>query len=311
MGKNAIVVAGPKLQRSLKNLADGVRDIDLTVPVAKKINQNIISRIPGKESNSPLYITLLNTSEQMLFANKAVQIDTDFAGDNDNLYNEVYVCGRPVENEDRFWGVAMQDIPPGEKGTVQVGGVARLHVLGDYIIPYPDDASKVYCRHDFVTPGSDGFFHLFNRGNARVIWFDDASHNAVVMLNSRSYLYDGMFAVLAIDDERLLVKGGVTDLLKTSYARAVNVLEDTVIPIKGWLYDFTYVCLTGTRNSAGGWDIAVEQTFSHTFSDLYKPGEKIVWPLASYSGNTMAGHARALKQLHYGAVNFKERYYVE
>ena len=258
-------------------------------------------------------VNVLNTSDRTLLFNRAVQLDSEFARSQDKIdYSNLYACGRPVENEEGFWGVALENIEPGHSGMVQVNGIICLrHVWGEYSVPDPVNPSKTFCRNNFIAAGVDGVYHLVNRGQARVIWYCVEQESAIVMLNCHGYFYDGMFTVLDNGNGTLTVKGGMTDLPTASYSSDVCILEDTIIPVYA-IVRTTYVCLTAVRKSNGGWNLSVAQTGRPNGSDLYSPGERIVWPLASYIDISGVGHVRGLVQLHQGgAVNFRDRYYGE
>ena len=258
-------------------------------------------------------INVLNTSDKIIYFNRGVQIDSEFAGAEEQIdHANLHACGRPVEDEKGFWGLSLEEIEPGKSGMVQLTGVACLrNVWGEYRIPDPANPSRFLGRNDFVTAGRDGIFHLTTRGQARVIWHQLEQARAVVVLNCHSYFYDGMFTVLDNGNGTLTVRGGITDLPVTPYGNEINILEETIIPVRPRIYP-TYVCLTGERKSDGGWKIAIESSVTANGTDLYTPGERIVWPLARYVDVNSFGHVRGLLQLHQGGeIHFRERYYVE
>ena len=254
--------------------------------------------------SNPALVDVLNTSEKLLPRGSAVQIDTGAASGHDSVLPEsdLYVCGKPVDNEESVWGVALEDIPPGGGGPVQLYGVVALKdVLGQN--PAHGPAGFILdSKSKFVYAGLDGRFHFGNRGRAEVLWYDWGNDLTVVMLNALSFRYAGMFAVLDNGDGTFTVTGGTTDLYNASD------LEDTVLPIDR---NGTLVCLTAVLENTA-WKLGVEITASRDGANLCIPGEKIVMPLARYNGVDNSGHCNDLVQLHHGGmVSFREIYYIE
>ena len=254
--------------------------------------------------SNPAVADVLNTSETLLPRGSAVQIDTDAASNHTSVLpdSDLYVCGKGVDNEESVWGVALEDIPPGGGGPVQLYGIAALKdVLGQNPAHGPAGfAADSMSR--FVYAGLDGRFHFGNRGRAEVLWYDWKNSLTVVMLNALSFRYTGMFAVLDNGNGTFTVMGGETDL------QSASGFEDTVIPIDR---NGTLVCLTAVRES-NLWKLGVEITSSTDGSNLCIPGEKIVMPLARYNGVDNSGHCNNLVQLHHGGmVSFREIYYIE
>lgn len=257
-------------------------------------------------------VNVINTSDRPIFENKPVQIETEFAGENDRINkSDPYVCGRPLEKEHSFWGLSLERIDPGKAGVVQIAGAAYIRLVRGQRFVYDSyKKDQLLCRNDFVLAGMDGSFHILNRGQARLLWHDPVQESAIVLLNSPSSSYDGMFAVIDNGDRTLTVKGGCSDLKRSLYTQEASVLEECQVPIFTMSWS-TWVCLTAVRNSEGGWELGVENSSYRSGYNLYIPGEKMVWPLASYISADVSGYVNGLVQLHYGAVNFKERYFVE
>lgn len=305
MGDNVFVLDSPVLE-----LAGTVRS---TVSYQQRRSGGNVLRDSIFTPTEANVMTVLNTSNKTLLINRAVQIDSEFAGSDNHISpSGPFVCGHTMEEANSFWGVALENIGPGKFGQVQIGGIICLrHVWGEYSVPDPVNPSKTFCRNNFIDAGVDGIYHVCSRGAARILWYDVKNESAIVMLNCLGYFYDGMFTVLDNGNGTLTVKGGMTDLPTASYSSDVCILEDTIIPVYA-IVRTTYVCLTAVRKSNGGWNLSVAQTSRPNGSDLYSPGERIVWPLASYIDISGVGHVRGLVQLHQGgAVNFRERYYVE
>ena len=273
-------------------------------------------------------INVFNTSNRLLDFRKAVQIDTDFAGP-ENLINlsDPYVCGKPVEDEECFWGIALENIPPGKAGMVQIAGVFSLpEVWGarSYQLSYNGNPEPFY--QNYINPRKDGAFELNNRGRARVLWWQTTrkenqgntpkAGRAVVLLNTPdSYIYDGMFAVKDKGNGNLFVKGGLTDLVLGQFADKVATLEDSEVSINPH-NDPMYVHLVATKGNGGIYDWTLKAVNSVTANgmEMYQPGQTMVWPLARYNSATYYNDHYSpvtLIQLQYGPVNFRERYYLE
>lgn len=266
---------------------------------------------------------VLNISDKIINFNKAVQIETEQPTTQNPIdLSETYICGKPLEDEESFWGVALETIPPGGAGMVQLSGVVCLrHIIGDYLIPDPADDTKILAYQNFVRPRSDGIYEVSNRGRARILWYQKNRTAAIALLNSPSLSYDGMFSVRENGDmeNTLTVKGGITDLPVTlggdDKESETLRLEDTIVKIDAFGYARRTICLTATRTDSNHipWELGIEISHYRNGRDLYRPGERMVWPLASYNGATglAPSSPKNLVQLQYGPVNFRERYYVD
>ena len=263
-----------------------------------------IPEYPEFPVSNPAVVDVLNTSAVLLPRGSAVQIDTDAASGHASVLpdSDLYVCGKAVDNEESVWGVALEDIPAGCGGPVQLYGVAALKDVQGQNLAHGPAGYILDARSRYVYAGLDGKFHFGNRGRAEVLWYDWSNSLVVVMLNAQAYRYGGMFAVLDNGNGSFTIMGGETDLRNTP------ALEDTVIPIDP---NGTLVCLTAEREGEQ-WHLGVEITASTDGSDLYVPGEKMVVPLARYKGVDNSGHCNDLVQLHQGGmVNFRWTYYIE
>jgi hypothetical protein len=129
-----------------------------------------------------------------------------------------------------------------------------------------------------------------------------------------------MFSVRENGDmeNTLTVKGGITDLpvtLGSDKDSETLRLEDTIVKMDAFSYDRKTICLTATRTDSNyiPWELGVEISHYRNGRDLYRPGERMVWPLASYNGATFLApiSPNNLVQFQYGPVNFRERYYVD
>ena len=254
--------------------------------------------------SDPAVVDVLNTSQSLLPRGSAVQIDTGAASEHTSVLPEsdLYVCGRAVEDQEKVWGVALEDIPPGDGGPVQLYGVVALKDVQGQNPAHGPAGFILDARSKYVYAGLDGKFHFGNRGRAEVLWYDWGNDLTVVMLNALSFRYAGMFAVLDNGNGTFTVTGGTTDLYNASD------LEDTVLPIDR---NGTLVCLTAVLENTA-WKLGVEITASRDGANLCIPGEKIVMPLARYNGVDNSGHCNDLVQLHHGGmVSFREIYYIE
>lgn len=261
-----------------------------------------------------LYIC--NVSDRQLSARSAVQIDSDFAPSNVPGPNFRNICayGKPVENIHCFWGVALENIPPGMSGEVQISGIAAVDIPEtDFEITLNDQTSwRRKIRQNFVFPGLDGKFHCSTRGGAEIVWFCDRSETALVKLGVRSQDYNGMFAVIENGDGTLTVRGGETDLIPGSAGRNMGFIEDTVIPVKFSPHhnNGSYICLVAKWKNQQ-WELEVVSTKDGAYT-LYIPGEQIYWELARYDDVSRDGKTlKGFQQLWTGGViNFRDRYFI-
>ena len=110
----------------------------------------------------------------------------------------------------------------------------------------------------------------------------------------------GMFTVFTYGTNGVAVKGGFTDLSNDFFSDIV--LENQNLSHKQAVF------LTATRKT-GAWVLAIE--IANIAAEIYKPGEKISYPLAVFYA-TGRDLPVSLYQLHHGGrVNFKELYYIE
>jgi hypothetical protein len=152
-------------------------------------------------------LTVQNVSDRTLDYNRAVELVTEHKFDKMDI-NSICVPGKPVEDEECFWGIALDNIPPGKIGRVKISGVHYLpEVWGarPSQISYNGNPEPFY--QNYINPRKNGAFELNNRGRARVLWWQTIRKEsqgstmppvgrAVVLLNTPdSYIYDGMFAV--------------------------------------------------------------------------------------------------------------------
>ena len=259
-------------------------------------------------------LKVCNSSESELSAGSPVQIDTDFI--NDSSYSvhrrNFYVFGRAVEKIHRFWGIALDNIPPGAWGEVQIGDLILVEPpRGEYEYTENSPYGKKLIRNDFLFAGTDGALHFGQRGEAEVVSFCPNNRKTLIRLGVRDREYSGMFSVAENGDGTLTVKGGETDLHATYTASANyqggSFTGDTVIPARN---RGTVVCLTA-RLEGEKWQLEIAQADNDPTS-LYEPGVRLYWPLARYSGVDEWGYLRGFRQLWQGGViNFSERYYVE
>lgn len=256
------------------------------------------------------YLKVLNVSDREIPIHSPVQLDTAFVPEDSFIITRrnFCACGKPVENEYGAWGIALENIRPGESGTVQISGVALLDSpLGYYEYDYYPSATpkKRKVINNFIFPGLDGRYHFGRRGGAEVLWYGKNSGKVIVRLGAKDYQYTGMFSVLENGNGTLLVKGGLTDL-----PGVTSDLEDTVLPVeKGSNYHIKYILLVATVVDSYNWTVeAVSTTYPY---DYYIPGQKIYWELAEYR-SVIDGYIPALLQVWQGGmINFKDRYYIQ
>ena len=273
-------------------------------------------RPPGE---SELLLWVCNSSDKLLPIHSPVQIDSSFVPDSSCRLTRksLYAFGKPMENLYGFWGIAQENIAPGQAGPVQVGGLALIEdACGFYEKNYTTVDESVYkVRNTFIFPGLDGKFHFGRRGSAEVIWHCAANNRTLVRLGAPCREYTGMFAVLENGDGTLTVKGGETDLYEPdiaylSYRPGVSI-GDTILPVEGNQYYGRTVVLVATLDKHSYWHLSVALTEANR-SDLYIPGEQIFWELARYASVSKEGYLQDFQQLHQGGiVNFKERFYIQ
>jgi hypothetical protein len=272
-------------------------------------------------------LTVQNVSDRKLDYNKAVELVTEHTFDKTDI-NSICVPGKLVEDEECFWGIALDNIPPGKIGRVKISGVHYLpEVWGarPSQISYNGNPEPFY--QNYINPRKIGAFELNNRGRARVLWWQTIRKEsqgstmppvgrAVVLLNTPdSYIYDGMFAVKDKGNGNLFVKGGLTDLVLGQFADKVATLEDSEVSINPH-NDPMYVHLVATKGNGGiyDWTLKVVSSTTANGMEMYQPGKTMVWPLARYNSATLYYDHYSpvnLIQLQYGPVNFRERYYLE
>ena len=268
------------------------------------------SSVPGSRQ----LLRVCNSSGSVLPIFSPVQVDTSFIDDDSYFVHRrnCYVFGRPVEKIHGLWGIALDNIPPGEWGEVQISGLMLVEApRGEYEYTASSPYGKRSVRNNFLFAGTDGALHFGQRGEAQVISFCPNNRRTLVRLGVRDQEYCGMFSLFENGDGTLTVRGGETDLYAT-YTDSVNFeggsfIEDTVIPARN---RGTVVCLVA-RLVEEKWRLEIVQA-DHSPHALYIPGEQLFWPLARYSGVDEWGYLRSFQQLWQGGViNFSERYYVE
>lgn len=309
---------------------------DVWRPNAEKENalSDLLNRFSGASPGIMLpnssydgsILTVQNVANYTLDYNKAVELVMDNEFDKTDI-NSICVPGKPVEDEECFWGIALDNIPPGKIGRVKISGVHYLpEVWGarSYQISYNGNPEPFY--QNYINPRKDRAFELNNRGRARVLWWQTTrkenqgnipkAGRAVVLLNTPdSYIYDGMFAVKDKGNGNLFVKGGLTDLVLGQFADKVATLEDSEVSINPH-NDPMYVHLVATKGNGGiyDWTLKVVNSVTANGMEMYHPGQTMVWPLARYNSATnYNGHYSPVNliQIQYGPVNFRERYYLE
>lgn len=268
---------------------------------------------PVFPGGSEQILNVLNVSEKEILINSPVQLDTSFAPVEEDYrisQRNFFACGKPVENLSSIWGVALENIRPGQSGTVQMSGIALLEQPKGFL---ERTIKERIVRNNYIFAGLDGNYHFGQRGRAEVIWFEPYSNCVLVQLGSeKGYQYTGMFAVLENGDGTFTVKGGETDLIETYYEGQHYTgnasINDTVIPVEGKYNEGKNVLLLA-KLAGPQWQLEVKLAGSD-IADYYIPGEQIYWELARYSGVDEYGYVFDFQQLHQGGViNFRERYY--
>lgn len=257
-------------------------------------------------------VKVCNASDETLTVSSIVQIDTDFINDSSYIVTprNFYLFGKPVEKLNGIWGIALDNIPPGQWGAVQISGIALVDPpRGEYETDGDSSSGMSVERNDFVFAGLDGALHFSTKGEAQVISYCPGNRKAVIRLGVSDHRYRGMFSVRENGDGTLTVKGGETDLHVSDvyqYSGGASV-EDTLLEARS---KGTLICLVAKfQNDI--WKLEVRQ-IDDTTRDLYIPGEQIFIELARYRGVDQWGYLRGFRQLWQGGmVRFRERYFVE
>lgn len=257
-------------------------------------------------------VKVCNASEKMLSVSSIVQLDTGFINDENYIITRrnSYLFGKSVEQLNCFWGIALDNIPPGQWGSVQISGIAVVDPpRGEYESLRTSPYGKEPVRNNFVFAGTDGALHFGTRGEAQVLSYCPGNRKAIIRLGVSSPRYTGMFAVLENGDGTLTVKGGETDLVSSDVYQYFGgaFIGDTQLPAEN---RGSVICLVAKYKNLS-WQLSVEQ-FRDSTRDIYIPGEQIFIELARYYGVDEWGYLRDFQQLWQGGmVRFKERYFVE
>lgn len=257
-------------------------------------------------------LQIFNPTEKTFPPGSPVQTDTFFAPEGFGHIDRrnLHAYGRPVTDERAVWGVALEEIRPRRSGPVQLAGVALLKdIQGKYYnaLELRDGHELIESRNNFIYAGLDGKYHFAQWGRAEILWYDEWSRDAVVLLGGRRYPYSGMFAVTDNGNGTLTVKAGETDL--RGYPAGIARIGDTVIPATVSGQD-NYISLNASRVPPYSWVLEVKH--GKEPNAHYVPGEVMCWDLARYRGIDDSGHIYGLVQLWQGGpINFKDRYYAE
>ena len=264
--------------------------------------------------NSHCLLQIFNPTENPFPPGSPVQTDTFFAPEGYGHIDRrnLHAYGRPVGDERAVWGVALEEIRPLHSGPVQMAGVALLKdIQGKYYnaIELRNGSELIESKNNFIYAGLDGKYHLAQWGRAEILWYDEWSRDAVVLLGGRRYPYSGMFAVTDNGNRTLTVKAGETDL--SGYPAGMARIDDTVIPATVSGQD-NYISLNASRLNGERYYWQLEVKHGDAPNAHYVPGEVMCWDLARYRGIDDSGHIYDLVQLWQGGpINFKDRYYAE
>lgn len=262
--------------------------------------------------DTTLYVA--NNTDKTLGIGTPVQTDTFFAPEGFGHIDQRNPCayGGPVTDKRAVWGVALEEIKPNEAGPVQMYGVALLKdIQGKYYnaLELRDGSELVESKNNFIYAGLDGKYHFAQWGRAEILWYDEWSRAAFVLLGGRRYPYSGMFAVTDNGNGTLTVKAGETDL--SGYPAGMARIDDTVIPATVSGQD-NYISLNASRLNGERYYWKLEVKHGKGPNAHYVPGEVMCWDLARYRGIDDSGHIYDLVQLWQGGpINFKDRYYAE
>ena len=255
---------------------------------------------------------IFNPTGECLGLGTPVQIDSGFVPEGGGHIDRrnLHAFGKPVENEYSVWGVALEEIRPRHSGPVLLSGVALLRdIQGKYHNAFElrDGSQAIETRNNFIHAAPDGKYHFAQWGRAEILWYDELTRDAVVLLGGRRRQYSGMFAVLDNGNGTLTVKAGETDL--RGYPAGLARIDDTVVKaeVSG---QWNYISLTASRKDSTTWELGIRHgtsAYAH-----YTPGEMMCWDLARYTGIDETGHIYNLVQLWQGGpINFKDRYFAE
>lgn len=81
MAQNALIAAGPKLQRVLRDLTNGVKDVDISAHSATGKQQNIISRVATSNPASGMFTVSLYGTNGVAVKGGFTDLSGDFFSD--------------------------------------------------------------------------------------------------------------------------------------------------------------------------------------------------------------------------------------
>lgn len=168
-----------------------------------------------------------------------------------------------------FWGIALEEIPAGSLGPVQISGVSICTKIAP---PHPE----MFHQNTFISVNKEGGYFYSGIGAARVLRYNTEQKTALVYLDQNN-VYRGPFAV-RFDGSSLSVIDGRDPEGPNSGTYWINGNFLSARKRAGITPSLGYLCLTASAAASGPNDALFEVADDPSFPG--KSGEKAKYPIA-------------------------------